>query len=122
MSKPVTRCADKTCSKRGFSNLPISRMPFVTLLSLALGGVLSQTSAAPQAQQSDMIARIFSGEFSAHLPTAPNWFDGGQSYFAIDRADDGKGSTVVLYDTATGEKRETVITSAQLTPAGASEP
>jgi len=98
-----------------------ARFICVTLLSLFLG-VVSQAVAVQSAEQSDMIARIFSGEFSAHLPTAPNWFDGGQSYFAIDRADDGKGSTVVLYDTATGERRETVITSAQLTPAGASEP
>src|SRR5262249_30335584 len=72
--------------------------------------------------QSDMIARIFSGEFSARLPVAPNWFDGGQSYVVIDRAENGKGSNVALYDTATGEKRETLITAAQLTPAGAGEP
>src|SRR5262245_51125650 len=98
------------------------RFLFVALLSLVLGGVLLQTSAARQAQQSDMIARIFSGEFSARLPAAPNWFDGGQSYLVIDRGDDGKGSSVVLYDTATGQKRETLITAAQLTPAGAKEP
>jgi len=72
------------------------RFPFVALLSLVLGAVVSQAFAAQQPQPSDMIARIFSGEFSAHLPAAPNWFDGGQSYFVIDRGDDGKGSNVVL--------------------------
>jgi dipeptidyl-peptidase-4 len=98
------------------------RFPFLTLLSLVLGAVVSEAAGVQQTQQSDMIARIFSGEFSARLPAAPNWVDGGQSYLVIDRADDGKGSTVVLYDTATGQKRETLITAAQLTPAGASGP
>src|SRR5262245_9906676 len=98
------------------------RFLFVALLSLVLGGVLLQTSAARQAQQTDMIARIFSNEFSARLPAAPNWFDGGQSYLVIDRTEDGKVSEVVLYDTATGQKRETLITAAQLIPAGASGP
>src|SRR5262249_2160442 len=101
-----------------------ARAPFaiVTLLSLVLGVVVSQAAAAQQTQPSDMIARIFSGEFSARLPATPTWFDGGQSYLVIDRTDDGKGSSVVLYDTATGQKQETLITAAQLTPAGAKEP
>src|SRR6516165_3438058 len=95
------------------------RFAFVAVLASVLGAVAAQSGSA---QQTDMIARIFSNEFSARLPAAPNWFDGGQSYLVIDRADDGKVSDVVLYDTATGQKRETLITSAQLTPAGASEP
>jgi dipeptidyl-peptidase-4 len=99
-----------------------ARFRFVTLLSLVLGVIVSEVCAQQQTQQSDIIARIFSGEFSAHLPAAPNWFDGGQSYIVIDRGDDGKGSNVVLYDTATGQKRETLITAAQLTPVGAKEP
>jgi dipeptidyl-peptidase-4 len=94
---------------------------FVTLLSLVLGAV-AQAAGVQQAQQTDMIARIFSDEFSPRFPAAPNWFDGGESYVVIDRADDGKGSTVVLYDTATGQKRETLITAVQLRPAGASAP
>src|SRR6516162_4044599 len=97
------------------------RFPFLTLVCMALSVAVS--AAVPQqAQQSDMIARIFSGEFSARLPQAPKWFDGGQSYLVVNAADDDKGSDVTLYDTATGEKRETLISAAQLTPPGAKEP
>src|SRR5262249_25528857 len=98
------------------------RFAFSSVLTLILVVVVAQTGLAQRAQQTDMIARIFSNEFSARLPAAPNWFDGGQSYLVIDRADDGKVSEVVLYDTATGQKRETLITAAQLIPAGAGEP
>jgi dipeptidyl-peptidase-4 len=89
---------------------------------LVLIVVVAQPAAGQLAQQTDMIGRIFSNEFSAQLPVAPNWFDGGQSYLVIDRGDDGKVSDVALYDTASGQKRETLITAAQLTPAGAREP
>ena len=99
-----------------------ARFAFVTVLTLVLSIVVSQAGTAQQAQQSDMIARIFSNEFSVDLPPAPNWFGGGESYVVIERADDGKGSNVVLYDTETGQKRQTLITAAQLTPASASEP
>src|SRR5262245_56558282 len=99
-----------------------TRFAFVIVLMLGLDVVVSEAATAQRAQQSDMIGRIFSNEFSARLPAAPNWFDGGESYVVIDRADDGKGSNVVLYDTATGQKRETLITAAQLVPAGANAP
>src|SRR5215471_10709569 len=89
---------------------------FATLLMLVLTVVVAQAGAAQQrAQQTDMIERIFSNEFSARLPVAPNWFDRGQSYLVIDRGDDGKVSDVALYDTALAQKRETLITSAQPT-------
>ena len=80
-----------------------ARFAFVTVLTLVLSVVVSQAGTAQQAQQSDMIARIFSNEFSVDLPAAPNWFGGGESYVVIERADDGKGSNVVLYDTETGQ-------------------
>ena len=70
-----------------------------------------------------MIGRIFSDEFSPHFPRAPHWFEGGDTYIAIEPAKaGGQGVDVVKYDTATGKQREVLISAAQLTPPGASAP
>jgi dipeptidyl-peptidase-4 len=98
-----------------------------TFLIALSGLVLIVAGSAPSvltAQQatSDMVARIFSGEFSARMPAAPRWFRGGESYLVNEPGSGGKGSDIFMYDTATGTKGEVLITAAQLTPSGANEP
>src|SRR4051794_28454574 len=68
----------------------------------------------------DMIGRIFSGEFSPRFPRPPRWFGDGESYLVMEPS--ARGVDVVRYDTATGARRDVLITAAQLTPAGASAP
>ncbi|MEO7272071.1 MAG: DPP IV N-terminal domain-containing protein [Vicinamibacterales bacterium] len=77
------------------------------------------TASAPAAP--DMIGRIFSGEFSPRLPPPPRWFGAGQSYLVPEPTATG-GVEVVRYDTATGARRDVLITAAQLTPTGAAAP
>src|SRR6476620_10984205 len=74
---------------------------------------------APAAPRSapDMIARIFSGEFSPRFPPPPRWFGDGSSYVVPEPSGD-----LVRYDTATGARRDVLIPAAQLTPAGAKAP
>jgi dipeptidyl-peptidase 4 len=100
-------------------------------LALALMVAASLAPAAPQvpavAQNTsapDMIGRIFSGEFSRRFPPAPQWFEDGESYVANEpaTAPGARGVDVVKYDTATGKRREVLITAAQLTPPGAAAP
>ena len=67
-----------------------------------------------------MIGRIFSGEFSPRFPRPPRWFGDGESYLVMEPS--AGGVDVVRYDTATGARREVLITAAQLTPAGAQAP
>ncbi len=97
-----------------------ARIVFFALLTLILA-IPNASRLRAQTAQPDMITRIFSGEFATRLPAAPDWFDGGQSYLVIERGESA-GSNVVLYDTASGQKKETLVTAAQLTPAGSKEP
>ena len=78
------------------------------------------TATATRATAPDMIGRIFSGEFSLRFPRPPDWFGDGQSYLVLEPS--ARGVDVVRYDTATGARREVLITAAQLTPVGAAAP
>ncbi len=85
------------------------------------GPAWAQASAtATRAGAPDMIGRIFSGEFSPRFPRPPRWFGDGESYLVMEPS--AGGVDVVRYDTATGARREVLITAAQLTPAGAKAP
>ena len=97
-------------------------------LLLALAPVLvsaQQAPTAPPAAAPDMIDRIFAIArvlAAAALP-APQWFDGGASYLLIEPAPPASDRmNVVRYDSATGARRDVLITAAQLTPPGATTP
>ena len=84
--------------------------------------VSAQQPAPPAAAPGDMIDRIFAArEFSARPAPQPQWFDGGASYLLVEAEGAGR-MNVVRYDSATGAKRDVLITTAQLTPAGATAP
>jgi dipeptidyl-peptidase-4 len=95
-------------------------------LMLAAPVFVSAQQAAPPAVATpgDMIDRIFGGhEFSPRPAPQPQWFDGGASYLLVEPADSSAGQmNVVRYDSATGAKRDVLITPAQLTPPGATAP
>jgi len=82
-----------------------------------------QTPTAPAAAP-DMIDRIFTThEFSPRPSLAPEWFDGGASYLLVEPVAGGSGQVnVVRYDSATGARRDVLITAAQLTPPGSTTP
>jgi dipeptidyl-peptidase-4 len=96
-------------------------------LSLILAApilVSAQQPAPPAAPAAsgDMIDRIFAArEFSPRPGPQPDWFDGGASYLLVEPAGPGQ-MNVVRYDTATGAKRDVLLTPAQLTPKGAKAP
>ncbi|MGE5111354.1 MAG: DPP IV N-terminal domain-containing protein [Acidobacteriaceae bacterium] len=98
----------------------LRRLTFTLILVFSALSFAQQAAPAPQAP-ADMITRIFKGEFSAHFPPPPRWFDDGQSYITMEPATSGKGRDLVKYDTATGKNRTVLITAAQLTPPGATE-
>jgi dipeptidyl-peptidase-4 len=101
------------------------RLALTLMVAVSLAPAAPQAPAvAPSTSAPDMIGRIFSGEFSTRFPPAPPWFEGGQSYMANEptTAAGAGGLDVVKYDTATGKRREVLITAAQLTPPGASAP
>src|SRR5262245_17124614 len=90
-------------------------------LILAAPVLLSAQQPAPPAAVAtpgDMIDRIFGArEFSPRATPQPEWFDGGASYLLVEPAGSGAGQmNVVRYDSATGAKRDVLITPAQLTP------
>src|SRR5690349_13987127 len=91
---------------------------------LALSAVsFAQQAATAEDTQKDTITRIFGGEFRERPSPPPSWFDGGQSYIAMEpAAGQSHARDVVKYDTATGKNREVLITAAQLKPEGAKEP
>src|SRR5215467_8843016 len=100
-------------------NLPnLCRLALAILIMSAVSFAQNET----QSQSKDTITRIFTNEFSERPAPPPRWFDGGQSYIAMEPAAGGKGRDVVKYDTATGKNREVLITAAQLMPEGAKEP
>ena len=101
-----------------------------SIRSLALASIVAASvgAAAPQAPAvvqrpaaPDAIERIFSGELLPQFPAAPRWFDDGRSYLVTEPARGG-GEDVVKYDSATGQRREVLVTAAQLTPAAARVP
>jgi hypothetical protein len=82
----------------------------------------AQTPGTPTTN--DLIDRIFEArEFTPRPVPQPQWVDGGVSYILVETGSRGSGETrVVKYDSATGERREVLITSAQLTPERAGAP
>lgn len=103
----------------------LRRCAFISILALSTASFAQQAANAPDTQketQKDTITRIFSGEFSERPSAPPRWFDGGQSYIAMEpTTGQSHARDVVKYDTATGKNREILITAAQLTPEGAKE-
>lgn len=101
------------------------RLRPVALSLLLVAPVLLSARQAPTAPPAvatppDLIDRIFrTGEFSPRPAPQPQWFDGGASYLLIEPAAGGSGMNVVRYDSATGLRRDVLITAAQLTPRGA---
>jgi dipeptidyl-peptidase-4 len=83
-----------------------------------------QLPSAPPAAVPDMIDRIFaSREFAPRALPAPEWFDGGASYLLIEPETPASDRmNVVRYDSATGARRDVLISAAQLTPAGSTTP
>ena len=104
------------------SQLALRRFAFFSTLMLSAIAFAQQPPAPTPETPKDTITRIFTNEFSERPLPPPRWFDGGQSYIAMEPAAGGHGRDVVKYDTATGKNREVLITAAQLTPDGGKEP
>ena len=105
--------------------------PSVRLLTAILAvatPVLLPARQAPVATQAppaaaDMVDRIFkTREFSARPAPQPQWFDGGASYVVVADGDGADQPNVTRYDSATGAKRDVLITATQLTPANTRVP
>lgn len=94
-----------------------SRFALISILAFSLVSFAQQAAPAPETPK-DTITRIFTGEFSERPSPPPRWFDGGQSYIAMEPAAGGHGQDLVKYDTATGKHRDVLITATQLTPEG----
>ncbi len=70
-----------------------------------------------------MIDRIFARrEFSPRPALQPQWFEGGRSYLLVEARPDSNQVSVVRYDSATGTRRDVLISASQLTPPNASAP
>ena len=90
-------------------------------VALAAPLVLSARQTATPPPQADMVDRIFkTREFAPRPAQQPQWLDQGASYILV--LGGPEATAVVRYDTATGAKREVLITAAQLTPPGAKAP
>ena len=99
------------------NQLALRRFAFFLILMLSAVAFAQQPAPAPaQDTPKDTITRIFTNEFSERPSPPPRWFEGGESYIAMEPAGGGHGRDVVKYDTATGKNREVLITAAQLTP------
>ena len=103
------------------SHHALRRFTFVLILMLSAVSFAQQPAPTPETPK-DTITRIFTNEFSERPSPPPRWFEGGESYIAIEPAAGGHGRDVVKYDTATGKNREVLITAAQLTPEGGKGP
>jgi len=99
----------------------LCRFAFFSILMMSAVAFAQQPAPTPETPK-DTITRIFTNEFNERPSPPPRWFDGGQSYIAMEPAAGGHGRDVVKYDTATGKNREVLITAAQLTPEGGKEP
>jgi dipeptidyl-peptidase-4 len=95
-----------------------------SVLAAAPVRVLAQgTPPARPAAAPDMIDRIFSTrEFSPRPALAPQWFDGGASYVLIEPAAGSRQMQVVRYDSASGARRDVLISASQLTPPASTTP
>jgi dipeptidyl-peptidase 4 len=106
--------------------LSLRRLVLAVLLTAPVLAAARQTAVPPPETFAggDMIDRIFRAEEFAQRPApAPQWQDKGESYIAIEPASDASGgANVALYDSATGAKREVLLTPGQLTPEGADRP
>src|SRR6476620_1870542 len=82
----------------------------------------AQTVAPPPAAQTalDWIARIFSGEFAVELAATPQWH-GSRHEYLTGEPPTGVASEIVRRE-AGSDRREVLITRAQLTPPGAASP
>ena len=99
----------------------LRRLALAALLASPVLLSAQQTATTPPA--GDMIDRIFAAhEFSPRPAPQPQWFDGGSSYLLVEPAGTPGQVNVVRYDSATGAKRDVLITPAQLTPPGADAP
>jgi len=102
------------------------RLAWSLLLILPVAISAQQGATAPPraGDPGDMIDRIFAArEFSPRALPQPQWFDGGASYLLVEPVAAGSEvMNVVRYDSATGKKRDVLITPAQLTPKGAAAP
>ncbi len=70
-----------------------------------------------------MIDRIFQArEFTPRPEPQPQWIEGGGAYVLVESGEGGRQTGVVRYDSATGARRDVLMTAAQLTPQGATAP
>src|SRR5829696_9724800 len=101
----------------GFRRLAVA----IALLTPVL---LAGRQGPPPSPGGDMIDRIFrTREFSTRPVPRAQWMDGGASYVLVEPVPDRAGEvSVVKYDSATGARREVLITAAQLTAQGAGAP
>src|SRR4051812_7776718 len=104
--------------------LTVRRLALSLLLVAPVLVSARQTAVPSQAAAPDLIDRIFAAqEFAPRPALQPLWFDGGASYLLVESAADGSGhANVVRYDSATGARRDVLVSAAQLTPQGASTP
>jgi dipeptidyl-peptidase-4 len=101
----------------------LRRFVALSILMLSAVAFAQQPAPAPTPETpKDTITRIFTNEFSERPSPPPRWFEGGESYIAMEPAAGGHGRDVVKYDTSTGKNREVLITAAQLTPEGGKGP
>ncbi len=95
------------------------RRTFITVAILLSAPLAAQLRPADPALLT--VERIFaSGEFRAAGFGQIRWLD-DSTYTTVEAAAGGKGAELVRYDAASGNKR-VLVTAAQLTPKGASEP
>lgn len=93
---------------------------FALLAAALFRPLAAQTD--PDSALAAMTRRIFATpEFAARGFGPARWLDGGAAYTTLERAPQGGVRELVRYATATGE-RTVLVSAAQLTPAGASEP
>ncbi len=98
----------------------VARFAAAILLVLASARLDAQGSGGTP-RDSLTVARIFSAEFSARGVGQLRWVDGGKGFLTVEPAPAGKGREIVRHETAT-DARTVLVTAAQLTPPGATEP
>ena len=104
---------------------PVLRRIALSMILAAPVLVSAQQTPPPAAVATpgDMIDRIFAArEFSPRPTPQPEWFDSGASYLLVEPVGAAGQMNVVRYDSATGAKRDVLISAAQLTPPGATAP
>ena len=107
------------------SRQSITRVAAAVLLALPilLHAQQSPRDSSADSSRGDMIDRIFQArEFAPRPEPQPQWVDGGGAYVLVESGDAARQTSVVRYDSATGARRDVLITAAQLTPQGAAAP